>query len=129
MTKRTPDRSGTLIAATKVKGTVVYDLEGEKIGSVDHVMIDTTSGCAIYAVMAFGKSPGKGRKYHSLLSLPWVSMTYNAQKGGYMVNLDKKVLEDTPNQGRNSGADRPPDYGAFEAAAAAKYQDTRVRLL
>jgi sporulation protein YlmC with PRC-barrel domain len=129
MTKRNPHTSATLVAATKVKGTAVYDLEGEKIGSVDHVMIDTTSGCAIYAVMAFGQSPRRANKYRSLLSLPWVNMTYDAQKGGYMVNLDKKVLNDASDQGRNSTVEWPSGYGAFEAAAAAEAQDVRVRLL
>lgn len=128
MTKRNSNTPATLVAATKVKGTIVYDLEGEKIGNVDRVMIDTTSGCAIYAVMAFGQSPRKADKYRSLLSLPWVNMTYDAQKGGYMVNLDKKILNDAPDQSRNSKVEWPSEYGAFEAAAAAKYQDVRVRL-
>jgi sporulation protein YlmC with PRC-barrel domain len=128
MTKRTSNTSDALTQATKVKGTVVYDLSGEKIGSVDYVMIDTNSGCAIYAVMAFGDSGGKGKKYHSTLSLPWVNMKYDARKGGYMVNLDKKVLEDAPDHDRTDEFQWTSEYGAAGLPAAARHQHTRIRL-
>jgi sporulation protein YlmC with PRC-barrel domain len=32
--------SGTLIAAEKVEGTDVYNLRGDKLGTVDDIMID-----------------------------------------------------------------------------------------
>ena len=37
---------GSLIAASKVNGTTVYDTAGEKLGSVYDVMIDKRSGKA-----------------------------------------------------------------------------------
>jgi hypothetical protein len=117
------------VVATKVKGAIVFDLAGEKIGNVDHVMVDTTSGCALYAVMSFGNSPRRGRKYHSLLSLPWVNMKYDAQRGGYLVNLDKKVLEDVPDRGRSSWSDRTSRCDALWSATTAEFQDTRIRLV
>src|SRR6478752_3476549 len=43
--------SGSLIAAEKVNGTDVYNMDGEHLGSVDDIMIDKVSGKAIYAVM------------------------------------------------------------------------------
>ena len=60
MTKGIPNTSGTLVAATSVKGAIVYNLTGEPLGNVDHVMIDTISGSAIYAVMSFGNFPPQG---------------------------------------------------------------------
>jgi hypothetical protein len=129
MTRHTSDTSGALVVATKVKGAIVFDLAGEKIGNVDHVMVDTTSGCALYAVMSFGNSPRRGRKYHSLLSLPWVNMKYDAQRGGYLVNLDKKVLEDVPDRGRSSWSDRTSRCDALWSATTAEFQDTRIRLV
>jgi len=56
----TSNTSGTLIAADQVKGTNVYNLAGEKLGSVDDIMIDKISGRAIYAVMSFGGFLGMG---------------------------------------------------------------------
>ena len=90
MVETTSITSGTLIAANKVKGTNVYNPAGEKLGSVDDIMIDKVSGRAIYAVMSFGGFLGMGEMYHPL---PWTTLKYDAQKGGYVVNLDKRQLE------------------------------------
>ena len=93
MTDATSITTGTLISAQKVKGTTVLNLAGEKLGSVEDVMIDKVSGRAIYAVMSFGGFLGMGEKYHPL---PWATLKYDEQKGGYVVNLDKKQLEGAP---------------------------------
>ena len=90
MAEATSITSGTLIAAEKVKGTNVYNRAGEKLGSVEDIMIDKVSGRAIYAVMSFGGFLGMGEKRHPL---PWATLKYDTQKGGYVVNLDKKQLE------------------------------------
>jgi sporulation protein YlmC with PRC-barrel domain len=100
--------SGTLIAAGKVDGTNVYNLAGDKLGSVYDIMIDKVSGRAIYAVMSFGGFLGMGEKYYPL---PWATLKYDAQKGGYVVNLDKKQLEGAPNYDRDPEFKWTPEYG------------------
>ena len=100
--------SGTLIAADKVSGTNVYNLAGDKLGSVDDIMIDKTSGRAIYAVLSFGGFLGMGEKYHPL---PWATLKYDAQMGGYVINLDKKQLESAPSYDRDSDFEWTSDYG------------------
>jgi len=40
--------------------------------------------------MSFGGFLGMGEKHHPL---PWATLKYDTQKGGYVVNLDKKQLE------------------------------------
>jgi hypothetical protein len=100
--------SGTLIAAKKVNGTSVYNLAGDTLGSIDDIMIDKVSGRAIYAVMSFGGFLGMGEKFHPL---PWATLKFNAQKGGYVVNLDRKVLEDAPSYDSGSEFTWTPDYG------------------
>ncbi len=98
----------SLIAADKVEGTNVYNLAGEKLGSVDDILIDKASGRAIYAIMSFGGFLGMGEKHHPL---PWATLKYDAKKGGYVVNLDKKVLEDAPNYDSSEDFKWTPDYG------------------
>ena len=100
--------SGSLIAADKVEGTDVYILQGEKLGSVDDIMIDKVSGKAIYAVMSFGGFLGIGEKSHPL---PWSTLKYDQSKGGYVVNLDKNMLEKAPTYDRTSDFVWTPDYG------------------
>jgi len=108
MTEATSITAGTLIAAEKVKGTDVYNRAGEKLGSVEDIMIDKVSGRAIYAVMSFGGFLGMGEKHHPL---PWATLKYDTQKGGYVVNLDKKQLEGAPSYDRDSEFKWTPDYG------------------
>ncbi len=100
--------SGTLIAAERVNGTNVYNPAGDKLGSIDDIMIDKVSGRSIYAIMSFGGFLGLGEKFHPL---PWATLKYDAQKGGYVVNLDKKLLEDAPNYDSGSDFTWTPDYG------------------
>jgi hypothetical protein len=99
--------TGTLIAAGKVEGTNVYNLSGEKLGTVEDIMLDKVSGRAIYAVMSFGGFLGMGDKHHPL---PWSALKYDTQKGGYLVNLDKAKLEAAP-QYDGSQFKWTPEYG------------------
>lgn len=89
----TRDPSGRLIAADKVNGTSVYNTQGDKIGTVEDVMIDKTTGRIAYAVMSFGGFLGIGEKHHPL---PWSTLQYDARKGAYVVPLSKQQLQDAP---------------------------------
>ena len=108
MSEATSITTGTLIAAEKVNGTNVYNADGEKLGSIDDIMIDKVSGRAIYAVMSFGGFLGLGEKFHPL---PWATLRYDDQKGGYVVNLDREMLEGAPNYDGGSEFEWTPDYG------------------
>jgi hypothetical protein len=85
--------SGSLIAADKLTGTGVYNPKGEKLGTVDHIMLDKVSGQAIYAVMSFGGFLGIGQSYHPL---PWSMLKYDTRVGGYVADLDKDMLHAAP---------------------------------
>ena len=103
-----PLSSHPLIAAEKVTGTNVYNPAGEKLGSVEDIMIDKISGKAIYAVMSFGGFLGIGDRHHPL---PWASLTYDASKEGYVVNVDKSMLKDAPSYDARDDFTWTPDYG------------------
>ena len=51
----------TLIASDRVEGTAVRRPKGDKIGSVERLMIDKVSGKVAYAVLSFGGFLGIGR--------------------------------------------------------------------
>jgi len=87
------DETGSLIAASKVEGTRVYNRRGENLGSIYDVMIDKVSGQVAYAVMSFGGFLGMGESYHPL---PWKVLTYDTAQGGYVVDLDKERLQGAP---------------------------------
>jgi len=87
------DTGGRLIAASQVNGTAVYNAKGERLGSIDDVMLEKISGRAVYAVLSFGGFLGIGDKHYPL---PWSQLRYDVGYGGYIVNLDKATLERAP---------------------------------
>lgn len=92
-----------LIASDKVEGTNVYNPQNDKLGSIRTIMIDKRSGKAEYAVLEFGGIFGLGTDHYPL---PWEMLTYDTDRGGYVVNLTKEQVEPAPHY----AADRAPDY-------------------
>ncbi|MFO1070724.1 MAG: PRC-barrel domain-containing protein [Geminicoccaceae bacterium] len=97
------DETSTLISSSKVDGTAVYDPTGDRIGSIDSVMIEKRSGQVNYAVLSFGGFLGMGNSYHPL---PWKALKYDTGLGGYVVDVDRGRLENSPSY----GADESPDW-------------------
>ena len=128
----TIDRSDNpLISSERVTGTNVYNASGDKLGSIETVMIDKRSGQARFAVMSFGGFLGIGEKYHQL---PWDGLTYDEDKGGYVVNLSREALEGAPRYGRDEvdsfDYDREGDaidsyYGGIEGFYSPEQQSLR----
>ena len=81
------------ILASKVKGTVVYNDAGEKIGTVEDIVLDKQSNQILFAALGFGGVLGIGEKYYPV---PWSMLDYDADKGGYIVPLNKDRLENAP---------------------------------
>ena len=82
-----------LIGSDKVDGTAVYGADGNKIGSIQRVMIDKLSGKVAYAVLSFGGFLGMGEDYYPV---PWSTLKYDTNLGGYRVNLTASQLEKAP---------------------------------
>ena len=60
-----------LIAATRVESSTVFDVRGERIGTVKDVFVDKRSGQVEYVAMASGGLLGVGEKHHRL---PWSAL-------------------------------------------------------
>ena len=93
MARSTAHPNQQLISSEDVQGTEVYGTGDEKVGEIDHLMIDKLSGQVAYAVMSFGGFLGIGEKYHPL---PWKVLDYDVIKGGYVIDCDKRTLENAP---------------------------------
>jgi sporulation protein YlmC with PRC-barrel domain len=87
------DTSGRLIAADQVEGTSIYNPAGESLGSVEDVLIDKVSGKIAYAVVGFGGFLGIGDRHYPL---PGEKLKYDTSMGGFVVDLDRRVLEGAP---------------------------------
>ena len=82
-----------LIASDKVEGTAVRRSNGEKLGTIQRVMIDKRTGKVAYAVMTFGGFLGIGDEYRAL---PWSVLRYNERLDAYELNVTEDQLRNAP---------------------------------
>jgi PRC-barrel domain len=94
--------TSALIGSDKVEGTAVYGSDNNKIGSIERVMIEKTSGKVSYAVLSFGGFLGIGDDHYPL---PWETLKYNTSLGGYQVNLTNDQLSGAPSYGQREDWD------------------------
>ncbi|MBC8049160.1 MAG: PRC-barrel domain-containing protein [Chitinophagales bacterium] len=92
-----------LLSSQTVEGTKVYGSDGDKIGSIDHLMIERTDGKVAYAMVEFGGFLGLGKTQYPL---PWSTLVYDADLEGYRTNVTEDQLKDAPEFKETSYADR-----------------------
>jgi len=97
-----------VISSDKVEGTAVYNGAGDKLGSIDDLMIDKRSGLVRYAVLEFGGFLGIGTDRYPL---PWSMLKYDTTKDGYVVPLEKSQLEKAPRYHHSDVPAYTDDYG------------------
>jgi PRC-barrel domain len=85
--------SHSLIASDRVEGTPVRRSDGEKIGTIQRLMIDKISGNVAYAVLAFGGFLGVGQKH---APIPWPRLTYDPTLGAYHLDISEEELLRAP---------------------------------
>ncbi len=89
----------TMISSDRVDGTDVYNLAGDKLGTIDCVMIDKQSGLTRFAVLSFGGFLGMGT---DLYPVPWSVLRYDTSLSGYVVPMTGEQLEAAPKYSKES---------------------------
>jgi hypothetical protein len=96
------DQVERVVAADRVNASAVYSRAGDALGTVDRLLIDKVTGKIAYAVIAIAAA---GREGDRRQPLPWCVLTYDPLMGGYLVNLDRSVLESGPTFRRDEAID------------------------
>src|SRR5204862_6870220 len=96
-------QSHTLIASDRVEGTPVRRANGEKIGTVQRLMIDKLSGNVAYAVLSFGGFLGMRQKH---LPIPGGRLHYVRALGAYQLDLSDEGLSRAPSFASDTRFDR-----------------------
>src|SRR4029453_7584837 len=91
--------SSSYISSAKVAGTAVFNGNGDKLGSIDDLIIDKLSGEVRYAALEFGGFLGVGTDRYPL---PWGMLKYDTGLEGYVIPLRKEQLEEAPRYARTS---------------------------
>ena len=97
-----------VISSTKVQDTSVYNPQGDKLGSIEDLVIDKVSGTVRYAVLEFGGFLGMGTDRYPL---PWSKLSYSTEHDGYVVPLTEAQLEGAPRYDADEQPDYNDDYG------------------
>ena len=100
--------SNPVISSEKVEGTPVYNPNGDKLGSIDDLVIDKRSGLVRYAALEFGGFLGMGTDRYPL---PWSMLKYDTRLDGYVVPLEKEQLDKAPRYTQTQVPEYTDDYG------------------
>ncbi len=114
-------RSSALIGSDRVEGTAVYGANGDKIGTVERVLIEKRSGQARDVEISVGSFLGMGGELHSL---PWEKFEYDSELGGYHLDVTEDRLKEAPSykdSERDTVYDRDYQTRAYEYGAVTPY--------
>ena len=82
------ESAGPVLAAAARKGGTVVNAAGERLGTVDKIVIDVPGGQIAYAVLS-NHGP-------QLFPIPWRALTSDPESGGFVLDVSKEQLEQTP---------------------------------
>ena len=81
------------LSAATLKGDDIRNLEGDALGTLEEIVIDTDAGRVAYGVLAAGGFLGMGEKF---FAIPWDMVTVDTDNHELVVDLDKETLEEAP---------------------------------
>jgi PRC-barrel domain len=82
-----------LVPSDRVETARVYGRNGEKIGSIERLMLEKVTGTVAYAVV---RSGGLLETHH--YPLPWNALKYDAARHAYETNLTLEELRGGPSE-------------------------------
>ena len=97
-------RTHALIGSDRVEGTVVRRPNGDKIGTIQRLMIDKISGNVAYAALSFGGFLGMGEKH---MPVPWGKLKFDPLMQSYQADITDEELAKAPSY----AADKEFDWG------------------
>jgi len=99
-----------VLSAKTLSGDHVRNAAGEDLGTIEEIMLDVSTGRIAYAVLSFGGFLGMGNK---LFAVPWQALKLNERDHEFVLNVDKKRLENAPGFDKENWPDMAdPTYGS-----------------
>jgi len=83
----------TLLSATTITGDEVCNMQDEKLGKIQDLMLDLTEGKIRYAVLASGGFLGMGDR---LFAVPWKALKQDKENKRFMLDVDVERLKNAP---------------------------------
>jgi sporulation protein YlmC with PRC-barrel domain len=88
-----------VMGASTLTGDEVRNRQGEKLGTIEEIMVDVPTGRIAYAVLSSGGFLGIGDK---LFAIPWRALTLDPENKCFVVDVAKARLEQAPGFDKDS---------------------------
>ena len=85
--------SKPVIESDRVEGTVVFDMQGHRIGTIKRLLIEKVSGRVVYVDVTFGGFLGVGVHHHTI---PWEKLSYDTRLHGYRADITEEQVRGAP---------------------------------
>jgi sporulation protein YlmC with PRC-barrel domain len=82
-----------VMTASTLEGDDIVNRQGDKLGELEEIMLDVTSGRIAYAVLSTGGFLGLGDK---LFAIPWSALTMDPENKCFILDVDKERLKQAP---------------------------------
>ena len=93
-----PHIGATLLSASTISGDEVWNLQDERIGKIQDIMLDVDEGKICYAVLASGGFLGMG---DHLFAVPWKALKQDKKNKCFILDVDVDRLKDAPGFDKN----------------------------
>lgn len=91
-----------LLSATSIIGDEVCNLEEEKLGTIEDIMLDLSTGRIRYAVLSSGGFLGMGDR---LFAIPWQALHLDSDNKRFTLDIDVDRLKKAPGFDKNQWPD------------------------
>ena len=81
------------LSASTLTGDNIVNPQGESLGDLKDIMLDTQTGEIAYAVLSYGGVLGMGDK---LFAVPWKALTIDGGNKNLVLNVSKERLKNAP---------------------------------
>ncbi|MFA7597600.1 MAG: PRC-barrel domain-containing protein [Novosphingobium sp.] len=105
--------AAVLISSDDIRGKAVHGRDGDKLGTIAKLVLDERTGQIAYIILSTGGFLGLGQSYHPI---PWLAFRFDETEGGYVANIDKRLLEGAPSY-------RPDSAPVFDEAYGRRVTD------
>lgn len=85
--------AGALLSAGSITGDEVCNMQDEKLGKIQDIMLDMTEGKIRYVVLSAGGFLGMGDR---LFAVPWQALTLDRENQRFMLDVDVERLKNAP---------------------------------
>jgi hypothetical protein len=99
--KNANDSYPGLLLGSEIKGSKVINLQNEKIGDIEEVLVEPATGLIRFAIIGVGGFLGMGE---TRVAVPWTAFTISKEydKPKYVLDATKDMLKNAPKvEGKN----------------------------